>query len=81
MRIQFGQSRVAVFGKRTVCQFGVVAEEFRAVVDDAVAVQIAHKQTVIGSNPTGGGADALIAVVEQCTCKAFGGNGFYTVAV
>ncbi|CWP24307.1 Uncharacterised protein [Neisseria meningitidis] len=70
-----------MFGKRTVCQFGVVAKEFRTVVDDAVAVQIAHKQTVIGSNPTCGGADALIAVVEQCTCKAFGGNGFYTVSV
>ena len=70
-----------MFGKRTVCQFGVVAEEFRTVVDDTVAVQIAHEQAVIGRNPAGGGADALAAVVEQCTCKAFGGNGFYTVAV
>ncbi|CWO33007.1 Uncharacterised protein [Neisseria meningitidis] len=70
-----------MFGKRTVCQFGIVAEEFCTVVDDAVAVQIAHKQTVIGSNPTCGGADALIAVVEQCTCKAFGSDSFYAVAV
>ena len=54
-----------MFGKRAVCQFGVIAEEFRTVVDDAVSVQIAHKQTVIGRNPAGGGADAVAAVVEE----------------
>ncbi len=40
--IQFGQSFIAVFGQRTICLFGVVAEEFRTVVDDAVAGQIAY---------------------------------------
>ena len=54
-----------MFGKRAVCQLGVVAKEFRTVVDDAVAIQIAHQQTVVGCNPASGGADAVAVVVEE----------------
>ena len=64
-----------------VFEFGVVAEKFGAVVDDAVSVDVAHQQSVIGGYPARGGSNATARMVEQCACEAISCNSFDAVAV
>ena len=79
--VQIGQSGKAMLCGTAVFEFGVVAEKFRAVVDDAVSVDVAHQQSVVGGYPARGGSDTAARVVKQRACKAFCGNGFDAVAV
>ena len=79
--VQIGQSGKAMLCGTAVFEFGVVAEKFRAVVDDAVSVDVAHQQSVVGGYPARGGSDPAARVVKQRACKAFCGNGFDAVAV
>ena len=79
--VQIGQSCKAMLCGTAVFEFGVIAEKFRAVVDDAVSVDVAHQQSVVGGHPSRGGSDTAARMVEQCACKAVDVNGFDAVAV
>ncbi|MDZ4074027.1 MAG: hypothetical protein U1E04_04650 [Hylemonella sp.] len=59
------ESGKAVGGGLAVGQQGLVAEEFAAGVDGAVAIQIANEHAVVGADPLGAGADAVGIVVEE----------------
>ncbi len=79
--IQFGQCSKAMCGGRAVFEQGIVAKEFAAVVDFAVAVAVVHQNAVIAVHPAGSGADAEPLVVEHRAVMIVGGEGFEAVAI
>ena len=79
--IQFGQCGKAMCSGRAVFEQGIVAKEFTAVVDFAVAVTVIHQNAVVAVHPTGPGMDTAAFVVEHCAVMTIGGEGFDTVAV
>ena len=79
--VQIGQSGKAMLCGTAVFEFGVIAEKFRAVVDDTVSVDVTHQQSVIGGYPARGSSNATAHMVEQCACEAIGCNSFNAVAV
>ena len=79
--IQFGQCGKAMCGGRTVFEQGIVAKEFAAVVDFAVAVTVIHQNAVVAVYPAGSSADAVTLMVKHRACMSVGSKGFDAVAV
>ena len=79
--VQISGSFKAVRGSLAIFEQGVVAEDFAAVVNFAVAVAVIHQDTVVTVYPAGGSADTETLVVEHRAVMTVGGEGFDAVAV
>lgn len=62
--VQISGSFKAVRGGLAIFEQGVVAKDFAAVVDFAVAVAVIHQDAVIAVYPAGGSADTKTFMVE-----------------
>ncbi|MOA44853.1 hypothetical protein D3C78_1671890 [compost metagenome] len=62
--VQFAQGVEAVPGLAAVALDGVDAEQLAAVVDPAVAVEVANQQGVVALDPAGAGFQAVAVEVE-----------------
>ncbi len=62
--VQVGQRGEAVGRPGAAGQNGVVAEQFAAIVDLAVAVPVPHQQAVVLAGPASGFREAVAVVVE-----------------
>ncbi|MBK6906599.1 MAG: hypothetical protein IPH08_05825 [Rhodocyclaceae bacterium] len=71
----------AVRGFAAGIEVSGVAEEFAAIVDEAVAVAVEHEQGVVGFDPAGGGLNAIAVVVEEDGSGGVDADGFETVVV
>ena len=79
--IQFCQRLIAVGGTFAIFKEGVVAEEFAAVIDDAVTIAVIDEEAVILAYPTGGSADAVLVMVKECAFMPVASEGFNAIAV
>ena len=79
--IEIGQRLIAVGGTFAIFKEGVVAEEFAAVIDDAVTIAVIDEEAVILAYPASSGTDAVLVVVKERTFMTVAGEGFNTVAV
>ncbi len=70
--IVFGQGLIAVPSGGSIAQQAVVAEQFAAITDTAVAIAVMHQQTVIRTDPAGPFAQAIVIQIEMaradCQC-------------
>ena len=62
--VELGQGEKTVRGLAAAFQQGIVAEQFEAASDGAVAVAIESQQSVVGANPTDRFAERVIVQVE-----------------
>ena len=77
--IQIGKCGKSRGGKLSIAQPGMIAEEFRAAGDLAVAIEVAHQQGIVSSHPA-----ALFGKAAQVMVKVdIGavGDGFNSVAI
>ena len=79
--VQISGSFKAVRGGLAIFEQGVVAKDFAAVVDFAVAVAVIHQDAVVAVHPAGGGADTVTLMVKHRACMSVGCKGFDAVAV
>ena len=79
--IEIGQRLIAIGGALAILEQGVVAEQFAAVIDDAIAIAVIDEETVILADPAGGSTDTVIAVVKERAFMPVAGKGFNAVAV
>ncbi len=77
--VQFAQGVEAVPGLAAIALDGIDAEQFAAVVDPAVAVEVANQQGIVTLDPAGAGFQAVAVEVEGDA--GVGGDGFYAVVV
>ena len=86
IEVEVGQGFEAVGGELpgagAAREAGVVAKQFAAVVDAAIAVEVAHQNAFTGGDPAAGGFNAVAVVVEQDDAAAgVDGAGADAVAV
>ena len=79
--IEIAQGIEAVGGFLAVALDGVDAEQFAAVVDQAIAVAVEHEKGVMAVEPAGAGLDAIAVVIEEHGIGAADADGFDAVAV
>ncbi len=79
--VEIGQGIEAVGRQRTVGFDGGVAKQFAPVIYRAVAVPVPDHKAVIGTDPAGGGLDAVCVLVEQNGRCGVDADGLDTVVV
>ena len=79
--IQLSQGGKAMRSGLAVFKRGVVAKDFAAIADFAIAVAVMHQKAVVAVHPAGGSADAVTLMVKHRACMSVGSKGFDAVAV
>ena len=79
--VQFSQGGKAMRSGLAVFKRGVIAKDFAAIADFAIAVAVMHQKAVVAVHPAGGGADAESLMVKHRACMSVGSKRFDAVTV